>query len=168
MRSFLKRRKAKKQNSRAFCALSSRIRTTIMSARRAVEPEKVGGIFCWSLRAPVVCYLARTRRVSVLASVFQGLPDSASGQTPKALAAPSVNPWVSSRNPSNELLLSNPDLHPAKEFVSCAMQNTISVEGLGLPGMVQATMPPALGQPERRWTFLGLYCRAASVFYLYG
>ena len=36
------------------------------------------------------------------------------------------------------------------------MQNTIAVEGLGLPGMVQATMPPALGQPERRWTFRAL------------
>ena len=36
------------------------------------------------------------------------------------------------------------------------MQNTIAVEGLGLPGMVQATMPLALGQPERRWTFRAL------------
>ena len=36
------------------------------------------------------------------------------------------------------------------------MQNTIVVEGLGLPGMVQATMPPALRQPERRWTFRAL------------
>ena len=72
------------------------------------------------------------------------------------MAAPSVSPWVSSRNPSKKLL-SNPDpLHPAKAFVSCAMQNTIAVEGLGLPGMVQATMPPALGQPERRWTFRAL------------
>ena len=149
--------KSKKRKSRAFCALSSRIRTAVVSARRALEPERVGGILCWSLRAPVVCYLASTRRVSVLVSVFQGLPDLASGQTPKALAAPSVSPWVSSRNPCKKLLLSNPDpLHPAKAFVSCAMQNTIAVEGLGLPGMVQATMPPALGQPERRWTFRAL------------
>ena len=36
------------------------------------------------------------------------------------------------------------------------MQNTIAVEGLGEPGMVQATMPPALGQPERRWSFKAL------------
>ena len=36
------------------------------------------------------------------------------------------------------------------------MQNTIAAEGLGLPGMVQATMPPALGQPKRRWTLRAL------------
>jgi len=137
-----------------FCA---RIETAVVSARISLEPERVGGILCWSLRAPVVCYLASTRRVSVLVSVFQGLPDLASGQTPKALAAPSVSPWVSSRNPGKKLLLSNPDpLHPAKAFVSCATQNTIAVEGFGLPGMEQATMPPALGQPERRWTFRAL------------
>ena len=44
-----------------------------MSARRALEPERVGGILCWSLRAPVVCYFASIRRVSVLVSVFEGL-----------------------------------------------------------------------------------------------
>ena len=116
-----------------------------------------GGILCWSLRAPIVCYLASTRRVFVLVSVFQGLPDLASGQTPKVLAAPSVSPWASSRNPSKKLLLSNPDpLHPAKTFVACAMQAAIVVEGRGQSRMVQATMPPALGQPERRWTFRAL------------
>ena len=115
-----------------------------------------GGILCWSVRAPVVCYLASIGRVSVLVSVVSGLPDLASGQTPKALA-PSDSPWVSRRNPGKRLLLSNPrTLHPAKAFVSCAMQNTIAVEGLGEPGMVQATMPPALGQPERRWSFKAL------------
>ena len=120
-----------------------------MSARRALEPERVGGILCWSLRAPVVCYLASTRRVSVLVSVFQGLPDLASGQTPKALAAPSVSPWVSSRNPGKKLLLGTPRvLHPAKAFETCAMQASIAVEGLGKPRVVQATMPPALAQPS--------------------
>jgi hypothetical protein len=39
-------------------------------------------------------------------------------------------------------------LHPAKEFETCAMQTSISVEGLGKPRVVQATMPPALAQPS--------------------
>ena len=37
-------------------------------------------------------------------------------------------------------------LHPAKAFETCAMQTAIALEGLGEPGVVQATMPPALGQ----------------------
>ena len=81
-----------------------------MSVGLFLSQRGVGGILCWSLRAPIGNYIASSRRVGggpvtvfchskawwklfILAP--PRVPDLASGRTPKALAAPSANPGVS-------------------------------------------------------------------------